>query len=484
MNEIVDIPIDLLVPNPHNPRCDVGDVTDLAESIKAQGVKQNLLVVPYTESTGPNETRQVYRVVIGHRRLAAARQAGLGSLPCKVEVLTEREEREIMILENTQRSDLKPIEEADAYQGLLDLGANVAEMAEKTGRSRSFVRQRLRVARIPQAIRDETEGFAQLSIRELTAISEFDDQPDLQERLARSASNGGNFNWELTRCRDDRDDRKWVQAARAYIREHHLNTLPDGSKPQSFWNGDVKGYDTVANLYRSGGSFQDQYEALATDGGHDRDDLTVHVFAGGCAIVYKPEPADSTAEPDPREEERRLALAEKTAVERPWKTFHELSRRTRIQWLRERLELDRSGKPRVTRAAADFVQALAPVDMNAIIGGGLRSGVDYEDRVCEAVSAITTPLPVTEKDPKHNVYHIMWGANRDELARRLHENPAHATAVLLAARAEAAIDWKTWMNDETRTNTIHPWYRALETLGYPISDTEKAALDGTVTKEQ
>ena len=86
-------------------------VTDLAESIKAQGVKQNLLVVPYTESTGPNETRQVYRVVIGHRRLAAAKQAGLGSLPCKVEVLTEREEREIMILENTQRSDLKPIEE-------------------------------------------------------------------------------------------------------------------------------------------------------------------------------------------------------------------------------------------------------------------------------------------------------------------------------------------------------------------------------------
>ena len=103
--------------------------------------------------------------------------------------------------------------------------------------------------------------------------------------------------------------------------------------------------------------------------------------------------------------------------------------------------------PRVTRAAADFIQALAPVDMNAIIGGGLRSGVDYEDRVCEAVSAITTPLPVTEKDPKHNVYHIMWGKNRDELARRLHENPAHATAVLLAARAEAAIDWKTWMND-------------------------------------
>ena len=78
----------------------------------------------------------------------------------------------------------------------------------------------------------------------------------------------------------------------------------------------------------------------------------------------------------------------------------------------------------------------------------------------------------------------MWGKNRDELARRLHENPAHATAVLLAARAEAAIDWKTWMNDDTRPNTIHPYYRALENLGYPVSDTEKAALDGTVTKEQ
>lgn len=121
---IVDIPVSQLTPNPHNPRRDVGDVRELADSIRAQGIKQELLVTP----SGDRDGRPMYRVVIGHRRLAAAKIAGLDMVPCRVEGMTAREERELMLVENTQRVDLTPLEEADGYQGLLDLGAGVTPM--------------------------------------------------------------------------------------------------------------------------------------------------------------------------------------------------------------------------------------------------------------------------------------------------------------------------------------------------------------------
>ena len=120
-----------LKPNPNNPRKNIGDITALADSIRAHGIQQELVVTPIADSTD-------YRVVIGHRRLAASQQAGLAQVPCRIMELSPKDERELMVIENTQRHDLTPIEEADAYQGLLDLGSSIENMAEKTGRSTDF----------------------------------------------------------------------------------------------------------------------------------------------------------------------------------------------------------------------------------------------------------------------------------------------------------------------------------------------------------
>lgn len=126
-NQIRMIPTGDIVPNPANPRLDVGDVSELAESIKAQGIRQNLLVTPTRDGK--------YTLVIGHRRLAAAKQAGLTQVPCAVAALSDREQREIMLVENSQRRDLTLLEEANGIQGLLDLGESKADIAKKTGRS-------------------------------------------------------------------------------------------------------------------------------------------------------------------------------------------------------------------------------------------------------------------------------------------------------------------------------------------------------------
>lgn len=113
---IIDINVKNLIPNPNNPRRDVGDVTELADSIKEQGLQQALVVTPDHEEHG----ERLFRVVIGHRRLAACKLAGLESVPCVVRELDAKTERELMLVENCQRSDLTPLEEADGYQGLLD----------------------------------------------------------------------------------------------------------------------------------------------------------------------------------------------------------------------------------------------------------------------------------------------------------------------------------------------------------------------------
>ena len=127
-----ELPIELLRPHPKNPRKDVGDVTELAESIKANGIFQPLTVLSGDCIDG-------YTVVIGHRRLAAAKLAGLEKVPCNVAEMTEQEQISTMLLENMQRNDLTVYEQAQGFQMMLDLGETEQSIAEKTGLSKDTI---------------------------------------------------------------------------------------------------------------------------------------------------------------------------------------------------------------------------------------------------------------------------------------------------------------------------------------------------------
>lgn len=131
------LPIDKLVPHPDNPRKDLGDVTELAASIKAKGVLQNLTVVEAGDDT--------YRIIIGHRRHAAAKLAGLTKLPCVIAEMTPQEQFETMMVENVHRSDLTVYEQAEGFQMMLDMGGSVEQVAEKTGFSESTIRRRVKL---------------------------------------------------------------------------------------------------------------------------------------------------------------------------------------------------------------------------------------------------------------------------------------------------------------------------------------------------
>lgn len=165
MAEIKYIPVSKLWRHPDNPRKDLGDVTELAESIKVNGVLQNLTVVPLIGEITKKWGGESYRVIIGHRRLAAAKLAGLEELPCVVVEMSEREQLSTMLTENMQRSDLTIYEQAQGFQMMLDMGDTVEDIAEKSGFSATTVRRRVKLLELDKDKFKQTEERQRRELR-------------------------------------------------------------------------------------------------------------------------------------------------------------------------------------------------------------------------------------------------------------------------------------------------------------------------------
>lgn len=136
-----EVDIDLIVPNPHQPRAVVDEAAlqELAESIREHGVLQPLVV-------GSSDSAGVFQLIAGERRLRAARIAGLKRVPVVVKEAASRELLEIALVENLQREDLNPLEEAQAYRRLADeFGMTQEEIAGRVGRSRTAVSNSIRL---------------------------------------------------------------------------------------------------------------------------------------------------------------------------------------------------------------------------------------------------------------------------------------------------------------------------------------------------
>lgn len=192
MNEITMIPIECLAHHPENPRLDLGDLTELTESIRANGILQNLTVVFEPEhGMNPEEWTRIsaeydrthadglkammdsktipdrYLVVIGNRRLEAAKAAGLKELPCSIREMDHNEQIATMLQENMQRRDLTVYEQAKGIQMMIDLGFSKDQVREKTCFSKTTIDRRLAVASLPEA---ETKKAVQAGVDLLTLV--------------------------------------------------------------------------------------------------------------------------------------------------------------------------------------------------------------------------------------------------------------------------------------------------------------------------
>ena len=467
---IVDIPATQLKPNPANPRKSVGDVTELAASIKAQGLQQQLLVTP---AGNDKDGKPLYRIVIGHRRYQACIKAGLSMIPCTIRDLTDREEREIMLIENTQRADLTPIEEADGYQGLLDLGASIDELADKTGRSASFVRRRIKIAGIPQTTRGKAKDFSQLTLGQLDALAEFNDDPETQAKLAEKAESP-DWRWELENARDHKRMNQWRQAADEYITANHLHAI----KVKNLWT-DMDGYGAT-HAPTTSKPFAESWKEYLNNGGNPASlILTTENSCYGWAEPTTPkDPTENTAEVErlkaitAKERERKTKLREYTTT----------SSRLRREWIRK-TSTDWTGQQ-----MRDAIQTLARLET---IGTGtyLPTGLDANQRRDQMITAYNQisgkPLPDEHKNPKEGIYHLDTTANLNELRRRADKpgQELRQLTLVMLARQEARITPETW--DDTgygsTLKTVNVYYQALAWLGHQPSSREQQALDGSLT---
>lgn len=146
---VQDIGLSLIQPNPFQARQTFTDLEGLAESIRAHGFTTRLRVRPHPSQ--PN----TFELVYGERRLRAAGLAGLGSVPCEIADHSDDDLIEIGLAENIQRRDLDPLEEARAFATLIgQRGYSVRRLAERIGKDKSYVEDRLALLRMPEDVRD------------------------------------------------------------------------------------------------------------------------------------------------------------------------------------------------------------------------------------------------------------------------------------------------------------------------------------------
>jgi len=178
----VSLPIEKLEPNRFQPRSDFDEssLDDLANSIRSQGIVQPIVVTPQENEEG------LYTIVAGERRWRAARRAGLEEVPVVVRKITDdRQLLEMALVENLQRADLNPIEEAEAYQTLaVNFDLSQTDIASRVGKGRTTVTNALRLLRLPEEVQDFLrEGrLSAGQARPLLGLPDKDRQIELAQR--------------------------------------------------------------------------------------------------------------------------------------------------------------------------------------------------------------------------------------------------------------------------------------------------------------
>ena len=184
LTDFRSLPLSLLQESPNNPRRASGDLGDLVESVKEKGVLQPVLVRP--------RGAEVFELVFGHRRFRAAREAGLDAIPAMVREMTDTEVLEAQIVENCQREDIHPLDEADGYRRLHeDHGYSIEDLVAKVGKSRGYVYARMKLCALVEPAR---RAFLDGKLNPSTAllIARIPD-PELQKQATKEVTRG---RWE------------------------------------------------------------------------------------------------------------------------------------------------------------------------------------------------------------------------------------------------------------------------------------------------
>lgn len=247
-------PLEKIASHPDNPRHELGDITDLAASIKEQGVLEPLVVVPFTRTDAAGTT---WALIAGHRRYAAAKEAGQDTVPVLVrhDLTTREEQVAAMVIENQHRADLTPIEEGEAYQLLLDVtpSATKTTVAQAVGMPAKRVSERLRLSKLPTGAKAAVHD-GQITLADAARIIAIETRhPELVESVTEAAGTN-NFNFRLASAERQADTLDTYDQWRRYAQQWGTPVLeeqPDynsGTRPVRHFTHGITVDDTHGDL--------------------------------------------------------------------------------------------------------------------------------------------------------------------------------------------------------------------------------------------
>ena len=237
MNITAQMDVSKLKHHPKNPRKDLGNLEELTKSIKANGIMQNLTIIPINGAGNCTtwENAVEYWVLIGNRRFEAAKRAGLDKVPCTiVENISEREQISIMLEENMQRADLTPVEQAEGFQLMLDLGETIETIVEKTGFNKATVYHRLNLAKLDRSsLRTKQEEF-QLSLSDLYALEQIKNV-DTRNKILKEAESSNDIRIKADIAAENERFFDTVREATKWLNLHDIEKYGDEYN-QSKWS--------------------------------------------------------------------------------------------------------------------------------------------------------------------------------------------------------------------------------------------------------
>lgn len=433
-NKIVMIAVEKLHPHPNNPRKRVGDVSELAESIKKSGVLQNLTVVPWISPITGKSEEDEYTVIIGHRRFAASKEAGLTELPCIVKEMTTAEQLATMLAENVQRNDLTPIEQAEGIQMMFDIGETVSDVVQKTGLSESTVRRRAKLLELDREQLRRTEGRG-ATLADYEKLNQIEDIKVRNKVLESIGTN--NFNMEVSKAIQEQKKEKTKKALFEQLDTFatKVTTYPTGCTWVTSWSFDSG--CSVVDVPKDAGEAEYYYYPNSYN-----------------VVLYKKVTSKKLSKAEVAKEEQKREAERK-----------ESERRNKIAKLAEEAYSLRKKFIEEFNPTKKHEEAIKMFLWNMFIFGDGRPWLYKIDEFCKTTFKELDTYE--EKSTAADGY--------------FEEQPEKAMLVLayLLCDDDKYKYVQTWNGRWEESPEVDKLYECLERLGYQISDEEKKLQDGT-----
>ena len=476
MMNIKQISIEQLYAHPENPRLQLGDLTELADSIKKNGVMQNLTVVPghfmskeeWTKEARAEGADKVsaegsyrladayvgdgYTVIIGHRRLAAAKMAGLAELPCVISEMDHREQIATMLEENMQRADLTVFEQAQGFQMMMNLGFSAKEISEKTGFGETTVRRRLKMAEMdPKLLKKACETKSderQITLFDFERLAQVDSIKERNKLLKEIGDR--NFDWNVKRALK-------MQRAKA-VRKDALKELRDAGIKELKGNEEYSSrYERLWNENVDLGEWKPGEKLIPKT----KEQLFFFMTDDGVKFYIKAKPAEKPAPAKKTEAQKK----KEAAIENAWKIAD-----------------------RITQTSAEmrteFVNGLTVKPSNAMqmlrwaIIAALSDAINHK---YDLYTKLTKCLDIQGQyswEKIDNLEKTIMEMPQSEwpnlimiLLEGVHEKPKDLESFASGYRG----DWPRW----TRNTRLEQCYKWLTEFGYTMSTEEIEMMSGT-----